>query len=99
MPLRALSYTYRGGRGRSLPAPVIRIVKNGPYRLEGGIQLKDDQGSAPQLPERCTLCRCGQARNKPFLRRSHDEAVRELNPAPAELARRGRGPLASALSA
>jgi CDGSH-type Zn-finger protein len=77
-PSGALSYTYRGKRGpEPARAPAIRIVKNGPYRLEGGIQLKDDQGSTPQLPERCTLCRCGQARNQPFCDGSHDEAPLE----------------------
>ena len=74
-PSGALSYTYRGQRGPEPErAPAIRIVKNGPYHLEGGIQIKDDQGSAPQSREHCTLCRCGQARNKPFCDGSHDDA-------------------------
>ena len=74
-PSGALAYTYRGKYG---PEPTreaaIRIVKNGPYLLEGGIQIKDDMGSVPQSREHCALCRCGQARNKPFCDGSHDDA-------------------------
>jgi CDGSH-type Zn-finger protein len=74
-PSGALSYTYRGKSGPQPDRPpAIRITKNGPYRLEGGIRIKDDLGSAPQLQEHCTLCRCGQARNQPFCDGSHDEA-------------------------
>jgi CDGSH-type Zn-finger protein len=84
-PSGALTYTYRG---RSGPAPerppAIRIVKNGPYRLEGGIRIRDDLGSKPRSHERCTLCRCGQARNKPFCDGSHDEAPFEDCASPAE---------------
>jgi CDGSH-type Zn-finger protein len=74
-PSGALGYTYRGSRGpRPDRPPVIRIVKNGPYYLEGGIRIKDDQASAPQARERCALCSCGQARNKPFCDGSHEAA-------------------------
>ena len=76
MPLRCAElYLPREAQASSRTAPpAIRIAKNGPYRLEGGIRIKDDLGSAPQFRERCTLCRCGQARNKPFCDGSHDEA-------------------------
>lgn len=74
-PSGALGYTYRGKRGPEPDrSPAIRIVKNGPYRLEGGIQIRDDQGCLPQFREHCTLCRCGQARNKPFCDGAHDDA-------------------------
>jgi CDGSH-type Zn-finger protein len=77
-PSGALMYTYRGKEGpQPERGPAIRIVKNGPYRLEGGIRIKDDMGSVPQSGERCTLCRCGRARNKPFCDGSHDEAPLE----------------------
>jgi CDGSH-type Zn-finger protein len=74
-PSGALGYTYHGRRGPQADRPpAIRIAKNGPYRLEGGIRIKGDLVSATQPEERCTLCRCGQARNKPFCDGSHDEA-------------------------
>ena len=74
-PSGALGYTYRGKRGPQPDRPpAIRIAKNGPYRLEGGLRIRDDLASAPLFRERCTLCRCGQARNKPFCDGSHDEA-------------------------
>jgi CDGSH-type Zn-finger protein len=73
-PFGALSYTYRG---RRMPdprrEPCIRVVKNGPYQLTGGIRIKDDLGSAPQSAEHCTLCRCGASQNKPFCDGSHDQ--------------------------
>jgi CDGSH-type Zn-finger protein len=74
-PSGALGYTYRGSRGPQPDRPpAIRIAKNGPYHLEGGIRIMDEQASAPKLQERCTLCRCGQARNKPFCDGSHEAA-------------------------
>jgi CDGSH-type Zn-finger protein len=74
-PSGALGYTYRGRRGpQTERPPAIRIARNGPYHLEGSIRIKDDQASAPQLRERCTLCRCGQARNKPFCDGAHEAA-------------------------
>jgi CDGSH-type Zn-finger protein len=74
-PSGALGYTYRGKRGPQPDRPpAIRIAKDGPYRLEGGIRIKDDLGSMPQFQEHCTLCRCGKARNKPFCDGSHDES-------------------------
>jgi hypothetical protein len=77
-PSGALAYTCRGKRGPEPDRPpVIRITRNGPYRLEGGIQLKDDLGSVPHSREHCTLCRCGRARNKPFCDGTHDEAAFE----------------------
>jgi CDGSH-type Zn-finger protein len=77
-PSGALAYTFRGKRGLEPDRPpAIRITRNGPYRLEGGIRLVDDQGSKPQSGEHCTLCRCGRARNKPFCDGSHDEAPLE----------------------
>jgi CDGSH-type Zn-finger protein len=73
-PSGALSYTYRGKR-MSDPQrePCIRVVKNGPYQLTGGIEIKDDLDSRPQSSEHCTLCRCGVSQNKPFCDGSHDE--------------------------
>jgi CDGSH-type Zn-finger protein len=74
-PSGALGYTYHGKPGPQPDRPpAIRLRKNGPYRLEGGIRVKDDLSSAARTRERCTLCRCGQARNKPFCDGSHDEA-------------------------
>ncbi len=74
-PSGALGYTCRGKRGpQEGRPPAIRIVKNGPYRLQGGIRIIGDLASATQPGERCALCRCGQARNKPFCDGSHEEA-------------------------
>jgi CDGSH-type Zn-finger protein len=73
-PSGALSYTYKDRRmPDSQREHRIRVVKDGPYQLSGGIRVKDDLGSAPQSAEHCTLCRCGVSKNKPFCDGSHDE--------------------------
>ena len=53
---------------------VIRVLKNGPLRLDGDIELKTARGETiePQLREgRLFLCRCGQSANKPFCDGAH----------------------------
>jgi CDGSH-type Zn-finger protein len=63
----------------------IKVCKNGPYLIEGGIPLTtqtietDTKGvpnewlSGKKYPseEKCTLCRCGQSKNKPFCDGTH----------------------------
>lgn len=71
-PSGALSYSLNGGKAPD-PArpPKIRVAKNGPLEVTGGIQLTDDMESAPESPEHYTLCRCGKSRNPPFCDGSH----------------------------
>jgi CDGSH-type Zn-finger protein len=63
----------------------IRVSKNGPYIVSGGIPLikkeirNDEEGycstwhevTTYPLQERYTLCRCGQSKNKPFCDGTH----------------------------
>lgn len=63
----------------------IKVTKNGPYLVQGGIPLSekiivaDDEGTAIEwkegkpLPQNGTyiLCRCGQSKNKPFCDGTH----------------------------
>ena len=69
----------------------IIVRNNGPIRIEGVIDLNDQEGNAFNLGGRTTisLCRCGHSENKPFCDGSHSKAgfqsevkAREL-PAPA----------------
>ena len=71
-PSGALSYGFGSRRYQDLEQePAIQTSKNGPLKIMGGIELKDDLGSRPECAEHYTLCRCGQSRNKPFCDGSH----------------------------
>lgn len=74
-PSGALSYTiddveHRDGDN----APAIRLSRNGPYVVTGGLTLEDVDFGAGASREHFTLCRCGASRNKPFCDGSHWDA-------------------------
>ena len=63
-------------------APEIQVSRNGPYHVRGGIEIDGVERADGACLEHCTLCRCGQSRNKPFCDGSHwyagfkdDEAI------------------------
>lgn len=68
----------------------IKVLRNGPFRLEGeNIQLLDPEGNAYGLGGRTvvSLCRCGLSQNRPFCDGSHnhhgfqdDPQARDLPP-------------------
>ncbi len=71
-PSGALSYTVGGEEHRDRDAaPAIRLMKNGPYMVSGGIALEDVDFGEGASREHFTLCRCGASRNKPFCDGSH----------------------------
>ena len=49
------------------------ILKNGPLKIEGGINLIGSDGKALPAASGPTvfLCRCGQSQNKPFCDGTH----------------------------
>jgi CDGSH iron-sulfur domain-containing protein 3 len=52
----------------------IRCRENGPYIIQGVINVVDAQGNAFPLPvgkDTIALCRCGNSKNKPFCDGSH----------------------------
>lgn len=50
----------------------IQISKNGPYRVNGAVILKDAEGVViPKTADSIALCRCGGSKNKPFCDGSH----------------------------
>jgi CDGSH-type Zn-finger protein len=51
-------------------APSIRIVRNGPYEVQG-CDLDTENWSEGASRERFTLCRCGGSKNKPFCDGTH----------------------------
>src|SRR6185436_18971443 len=48
----------------------ITASKNGPYFVQGAIDLSAD-GARPPWPDRYALCRCGGSKNKPFCDGTH----------------------------
>ena len=67
----------------------IRSLKNGPYLVEGEVDLFDPEGNKVSV-DRATiaLCRCGASSNKPFCDGTHSkigfQAAEAANPASAE---------------
>jgi CDGSH-type Zn-finger protein len=50
----------------------IKVLENGPYRVEGEFKLVDAQGN--EIPvQKPTLCRCGGSTNKPFCDGTHSK--------------------------
>ena len=49
-------------------AVVVKVLQDGPLRVEGQCEVQDGQGNA--IPgkggDTIFLCRCGQSANKPF---------------------------------
>jgi 3-phenylpropionate/trans-cinnamate dioxygenase ferredoxin subunit len=50
----------------------IEIIKNGPYIVNGRVELKDD-GNAYPAKDRVALCRCGASTTKPFCDGTHSK--------------------------
>ncbi|HEX4722146.1 MAG TPA: CDGSH iron-sulfur domain-containing protein [Pseudonocardiaceae bacterium] len=81
-PSGALSYGIDGFEERaavnhhnSRPA-TIQVTRDGPYRVTGGLPLRDSDGAdvaraEGSSREHYALCRCGQSQNKPFCSGMH----------------------------
>ena len=69
---------------------IIRSAPNGPYLVEGDVQLYDTAGGKVSIEGRAkiALCRCGASSTKPFCDGSHSrigfQAAEKVNPASAE---------------
>lgn len=51
----------------------IDIIKNGPFIVNGAVELKDSDGNAYPAKERMALCRCGASTTKPFCDGTHSK--------------------------
>ncbi len=52
----------------------ITPTENGPYKVQGPVQLIDPDGNAVEVPgETIFLCRCGGSTNKPFCDGTHSK--------------------------
>lgn len=74
-PSGALSYTINDEEHRDWDNPAaIKLAKNGPYMVTGGIKLESTEFGEGNSNEHFTLCRCGASKNKPFCDGSHYDA-------------------------
>lgn len=78
-PSGALSYSIDGQKYiiKYTEEPMIRASKKGPIEVYGGIELKDDQGSKPEVVENYVLCGCGWSKNKPFCDGHHLDKLKQ----------------------
>ena len=51
----------------------IDIIKNGPFIVNGTVELKDPEGNAYPAKQRLALCRCGASTTKPFCDGTHSK--------------------------
>jgi len=71
-PSGALSYSIEDVEHRDQDRrPSIQLAKDGPYHIQGGIELLDTERGEEVSLEHYTLCRCGWSKNKPFCDGSH----------------------------
>lgn len=69
-PSGALSYSIDGVLyNKFSEQPEIKITEDGPYFVEGSIELHDKDH--PESEEHFALCRCGKSKNKPFCDGEH----------------------------
>jgi 3-phenylpropionate/trans-cinnamate dioxygenase ferredoxin subunit len=66
----------------------IDIAKNGPFIVNGEVELRDSEGKAYPAKTRMALCRCGASTTKPFCDGTHSkigfEAAERAVPRSAE---------------
>lgn len=73
-PSGALSYSVDGAAAPPERAPRERAIlcaRDGPFQVTGGVALRAENGVAPRIADRYTLCRCGGSKNKPFCDGTH----------------------------
>ncbi|MDX1567559.1 MAG: CDGSH iron-sulfur domain-containing protein [Longimicrobiales bacterium] len=53
----------------------ITVIQDGPYKVEGDLEMADDEGRKVQTREgkAVFLCRCGESSTKPFCDGTHNE--------------------------
>ncbi len=71
-PSGALGYTKEGVLFKDWDHEQrIIVTKDGPYDVQGYVDLEDPDGNTPESKEHYTLCRCGHSKNKPFCNGQH----------------------------
>jgi CDGSH-type Zn-finger protein len=50
----------------------IQAFDNGPFKLNGEVDIVDGQGSQMETKQECYLCRCGLSGNQPYCSGAHE---------------------------
>ncbi len=71
-PSGALTYKKAASvGGAEKPSAKIKVVKNGPFLVEGDCALIDPEGKEAEKQGPYALCRCGASKKKPFCDGTH----------------------------
>ncbi|GAV31907.1 uncharacterized conserved protein [Coriobacteriaceae bacterium EMTCatB1] len=66
-PSGALSYSIDGVEHTDVERePAVVVSDDGPYFVQGWVEVADAERPRGASHEHCTLCRCGASHNKPF---------------------------------
>jgi len=52
---------------------IIQATPNGPYLVQGSIELRDTNGDILPIRDKVWLCRCGASTKKPFCDGTHSK--------------------------
>ncbi len=67
--------SYNNRKEMIMPKTVVQTLKNGPYLVNGEIEIKDAEGNIiPCKKDANALCRCGGSAGKPFCDGAHVKA-------------------------
>lgn len=72
-PSGALTYRFDGADVEELLPLAIAVVDDGPLWVTGGIPVSSSDGTALEVRNRVTLCRCGASANKPLCDGRHKD--------------------------
>lgn len=52
---------------------LIKVTRNGPYIVNGPVEIRDADGTIYTVKETFALCRCGGSTTKPFCDGTHSK--------------------------
>ena len=73
-PSGALTYQIDGLDNELLLPQALAVTNDGPLWVTGGVPITSSDGTALEVRNRVTLCRCGDSANKPLCDGSHKES-------------------------
>ncbi len=75
-PSGAITYRFDGDETDQEPdlPTQVAVVDDGPFWVEGGVEVTLSDGTVLETRNRVTLCRCGASANKPLCDGAHKQA-------------------------
>jgi uncharacterized Fe-S cluster protein YjdI/CDGSH-type Zn-finger protein len=72
-PTGALHFVRNDGGAQEQPPPAVTVtpVRNGPFLIQGQVQITDASGQIVRDDWRVALCRCGRSKRLPFCDNTH----------------------------